>query len=335
VWLDFDLSGKALADAMGSKFKAAVPVFFSLCRRLRLARLDLVFNLANLLVFSLLYGSEFLRQLDVIQSCEKLWWSGVRSFYGLPSGVSSAFIRLIFPRFSLVNRVLDSKHGLLVRGTHPLATLFPEALVFDRVFLFGKHRRGFSQIFHDWCEHFRLLDVFFSCDRSVFKAALQARLDRVLDEDWLLFSSMSSTRFASSIFCSRQAVYFTALEASRLSRLGVRIFMLAVSGSLSISYCKSRHCCACGLKFDFQHFLSCSGYGPDLTSLLISAVSCEDWQKAAFLIIGRFQVFVHAFRAGELTTDESELFDALNDAVSVANGANVDISFLFQCQAPN
>jgi hypothetical protein len=88
VWLDFDLSGKALADAIGAKFKTAIPVFFSLCRRLRLARLDLVFNFANSLVFSLLYSSEFLRRLDVILGCEKQWWSGVRSFYGLPSGVS-------------------------------------------------------------------------------------------------------------------------------------------------------------------------------------------------------------------------------------------------------
>jgi hypothetical protein len=51
VWLDGDLSGKALAEAVLYKFKAAVLVFFGLCRRLRLSRLDLVFRLADSLVF--------------------------------------------------------------------------------------------------------------------------------------------------------------------------------------------------------------------------------------------------------------------------------------------
>ncbi len=244
------------------------------------------------------------------------------------------FLRLIFPCFSLVNRVLDSKHALLVRGTRPLPTLFPEALVFDRIFLFGRHRRGFLQCFREWCQHFCLLDAFSSCDRSSFKAALQTRLSGLLDEDWALFSSMPSTRFASTIFCSRQAIYHSALEASRLSRLGVRVFMLAVSGSLSVSYCRSRVCFLCASKFDFEHFLSCSGLGPTLVESLRLAVLNEDWERAAHLIIGRFQVFIHAYRAGELTVDESDLFDFLNDAVTADRDCDVDVLPLFTGQTP-
>jgi hypothetical protein len=287
-------------------------------------------------VFSLLYGAEFLRRFDVVQKCEQTWWGGVRSFYGLPSGVSSAFLRLMFPRFSLVHRVLDSKYGLLVRGSRPLATLFPEALLFDRVFLFGKHRKGFSQFLYEWCEYLGVLDAFFLCDRQACKSALQARLSRLLDEDWVLFSTMSSARFASTLFGSRQALYLVALEASRLSRLGLRAFMLSVSGALSLSYCRSRSCFSCGARFDFEHFLTCTGLGGNLVPLLQSAVSNEDWRGFAFAIISRFQVFIHAVRAGELSSDESELFGFLDDAIINLESDSVgDVIRLFEDQTPS
>ncbi len=152
VWLDDDLSGRSLADSILLKFKAAVPVFFGLCRRLRLSRLDLIFRLSDSLVFSLLYGCEFLRRVDVIAKCEDAWWSGIRAFYGLPSGVSKVTLRLVFPRMSLSDRVLRSKFNLLYRGSQPHSTLFPEALVFDRSVLFAMHRHGVSQVFKDWCD---------------------------------------------------------------------------------------------------------------------------------------------------------------------------------------
>jgi hypothetical protein len=280
-----------------------------------------------------LYGSEFLRRLDVIQDCEKLWWGGVRAFYGLPSGVSAVSLRLLFPRFSLVNRVLDSRYGLMVRGTLPLKTLFPEALLYDRIVLFSRHRKGFSQTFHDWCESLGLLKDFFACDRVAFKSSLQVRLASQLDADWAAFSSMSSTRFASNVFGSRQAFYSTALEASRLSKLGVRVFMLFISGSLSLSYCRSRICFACGSKSDFEHLLTCQALGANLVSLLRLHVLNEDWKSAAYLVISRFQVFVHGFRAGEILSEEAELFEFLNDALSVSDD-NADISGLFVDQTP-
>jgi hypothetical protein len=131
VWLNGDLSGRALAEAIMHKFLAGVPVFFSLCRRLRLARLYLVHRLASSLVFSLLYGCEVLRNTDLVTKCEAAWWRGVRSFYGLPNGVSLVFLRLFFPRVSISNVILRSKFNLLFRGTSRLDTLFPEAVVVD------------------------------------------------------------------------------------------------------------------------------------------------------------------------------------------------------------
>ncbi len=313
VWLDSDLMGKTLADALLSKFKAAVPVFFGLCRRLRLSRLDLIHRLANALVFSQLYGCEFLRRLDVIVQCEQIWWRGVRSFYGLPSGVSSAFLRLVFPSFSLVNRAISAKFGLLCRGTRSLPTLFPEAVVLDRAWLLEKHHKGYSQILRDWCEQLRLLDLFYLCDQSRFRAALAARRDQSLDSDWDMFSSMSSTRFAASIFCSRSALYLTVLESSRLSRLGARAVMLSISGALSLSYLRSRSCSFCGTRFDFEHFLSCRHLGVALEHRLSYAIFREDWRGAAVILLSRFQVFIHAIRAGEVTAEESELFNLVDD----------------------
>jgi hypothetical protein len=43
VWLDADRTGRSLRNALFEKFRAATPVFFSLCRRMRIASLDRVF----------------------------------------------------------------------------------------------------------------------------------------------------------------------------------------------------------------------------------------------------------------------------------------------------
>ncbi len=211
VWLDADMSGKTLADAIAHKFNAAVPVFFSLCRRLKLGRIDLVYRMANSLVFSLLYGCEFLRRLDVVETCEQKWWSGVRAFYGLPNGVSTATLRLLFPRVALVDRVLLAKFSLLHRGSGPLKTLFPEAIVCDRGFLFGRHRKGFSQILREWCEQLGLLDVFFERELSVVRARVQEERRSRVASNWESFSSMRSTSFAATVFGSPEAVYSVIL----------------------------------------------------------------------------------------------------------------------------
>jgi hypothetical protein len=308
VWLDGDLSGRALADSVTEKFRAAVPTFFSLCRRLRVANLDVVFRLANALVFSLLYGCEFLRRIDIVETCEKAWWKGVRSFYGLPPGVSSPFVRLLFPRFSLVHRVLEAKFNLLRRGSHPLPTLFPEALLADRGVLFSRGRKGYSQILFDWCSLLGLSDLFFEYERVTIRSALVDRKAAQNDQDWLLFSEMDSTRFAASLLPSRHAVFSVLLEASRLSKLGVRALMLIFSGSLTLSYTGSRFC-FCGGRSSFEHFVSCDSLGPNLVPTVQLLVQRESWKDLSVLFLSRFHVFLQATRGGQLTIEESELFD--------------------------
>jgi hypothetical protein len=145
VWLDADRSGRKLKNAIFEKFRAVTPVFFDLCRRMRISDLDSIFRLARALLFSLLYGAEFLFSLDISKRCEATWWRGVRMFFGLPNGVSNVSLSLLFPQFSLVHQVLLAKLSLSLKALRPLPTLFPEAAIFDRGVLLERHRVGFSQ----------------------------------------------------------------------------------------------------------------------------------------------------------------------------------------------
>jgi hypothetical protein len=310
VWLNGDLSGRALAEAIMHKFVAGVPVFFSLCRRLRLARLDLVHRLASSLVFSLLYGCEFLKSTDVVSKCEAAWWRGVRSFYGLPNGVSTVFLRLLFPRVSVPGIILRSKFSLLFRGSSRLETLFPEAVVVDRRDQLAVHRVGYSQVLKDWCQYFGVSDAFEAANFLDASNLLAASRALNLDSDWSQFSSMASTSFASSLFGTRRALYLTFLEASKFGVLGVRAAALAVAGALSVSYNKSRFC-LCGEKFCFEHFLACSFLGHDVTRVLQSSVSDGNWEHVAVILLSRFEVYIHALREGVLRDEEVNLFSLL------------------------
>jgi hypothetical protein len=313
VWLDQAMNGRVLAEAVLQKFTGAVPTFFSLCRRLRFSRLDLVHRLANSLLFSILYGAEFLVKLDVVRQCEQAWWSGVRGFYGLPSGVSRSFVCLLFPEVSLAHRVTRSKIGLLLRGTRTLETIFPEAVVCDRAYLFRVARRGYSQTVKEWCEQLGLpVALYAGADlATVNRCFAEARTQR-LGELWTSFSCMSSTRFAAELLGSREALHSVLGEASKFGRLGVRAVVLVMSGSLGLSYHQARSCLHCGVHLSFEHFLSCPYLGPPRVHTVGSSVANRDWQGVALLILSRFEVFVHALRGGQLLPDEAELFSALN-----------------------
>jgi hypothetical protein len=75
---------------------------------------------------------------------------------------------------------------------------------------------------------------------------------------------------------NRGNYYEAALAASKVSRLGLRVFLLATSGSLAQSYLKTRVCHFCGVSFSFEHFLCCPELGDDLRPHLLSAKEAED-----------------------------------------------------------
>ncbi len=190
VWFDQNLSGRVLWEAILQKFRAAVPTFFSLCRRLKFSRLDLVYRLANSLLFSLMYCAEFLPRLETVRQCESAWWSGVRSFYGLPTGVSSAFLALLFPSFSLVHKVTEGKWRLLIRATGRVHTLFSEAVVSDRGALFLRGRRGYTQTLKEWLEQLELTSLLYEDDTGVIRSAHDTVRVSALEDAWSRFVTM-------------------------------------------------------------------------------------------------------------------------------------------------
>jgi hypothetical protein len=275
-----------------------------------------VFQLAQALLFSLLYGAEFLTRVDVLERCEVAWWNGIRKFYGLPNGVSNVTLALLFPKFSLKYKVLLGKVSLGLRGMRKLDTLLPEALIFDRGALFDRHRVGFFQEVRDWGLHLGISDLFLATDRSMAVEQLETWRETKLDSEWDTFSRMSSTATAASILGNRVAFHKATREASRFSRLGLRVFLLAITGSLAQSYLKSRSCSSCGVQFSFAHFLTCPLLGEDMTPSLVRSCEEEDWKHFSLLVLTRFQTFLHFYREGRCDADEVELFSALGAADS-------------------
>jgi hypothetical protein len=312
VWLDADRSGRSLKSAILEKFKAGVPVFFSICRRMRIGDLSHVFRLAQALLFSLLYGAEFLGTMEVIQRCEALWWRGVRQFYGLPNGVSNVTLQLLFPRFNLLHKVFLGKVSLMLRGLSPRPTLFPEALIYDRGHLFAKHRVGFTESIRTWGVHLGLTNAHLETSQMAVAGQLEGARGHNLDGAWEVFSRMTSTKYIASILGNRRNFYQVASEASRFSRLGLRVFLLAATGSLAQSYISSRFCPHCFVKFDFVHFLSCGTLGEDLRPALVAASEREDWKDFSAIIMSRFRVFIHLYRHGQCDSEECDLFERLD-----------------------
>jgi hypothetical protein len=189
----------------------------------------------------------------------------------------------------------------------------PEAIIFDRGFLFERHRTGFLQGIKDWGLQLGLPDLYRVGDKEEAAGQLDAALSKHLEGAWDAFSRMSSTSLAASILKDRSNFHQTALAASRFSRLGLRVFLLALTGSLALSYTHSRACLSCGTQFTFRHFLSCAALGADLEPVMREAVNREDWRKVAVLVLSRFQVFIHLHRGGQCEQEETDLFAALNE----------------------
>jgi hypothetical protein len=170
---------------------------------------------------------------------------------------------------------------------------------------------GFTQGIKDWGQQLGLHELELNADISGVRGLLHDNRVQALDSTWDMFARMPSTRFFASLIRDRHDFHQVALEASRRSRLGLRVFLLAITGSLSQSYLKTRKCPACGAGFDFEHFVSCSFLGVPLVPALTRLGGDKDWKEFVSLILFRFQVFIHLFRQGHCDADESELFEQL------------------------
>jgi hypothetical protein len=230
--------------------------------------------------------------------------------------VSNCTLRLLFPKFSLVRKVFYGKVSLSLRGLQKVDTIFPEALIYDRGVLFESHRVGFVQSIRDWGCTLGFPALFLEPDRGLVTQQLDAALHSELDATWVTFSEMTSSRALATLLGGRESFLGAAQAASRFSRLGLRIFLLAGTGSLAQSYIKSRDCPQCGVRFSFEHYLSCPALGPELLSSLETYVATDDFDRFSVVILSRFQVFLHCFRGGQVSKDEDELFTSLDDHVS-------------------
>jgi hypothetical protein len=162
IWFECSGTWSVLTKEVTARFNGATVVFFQLCRKLRLSRLDQIHKLARSLLFSVLYGAEFLTDLSVCVRLEQCFVRGVRRFFGLPNGVSNAAIRLLFPDVCFTTLILRRKFSLLLRSLTPSDTYFRPAVMYDREFLLYRHDTGFSFALRSWLAQLHLDRVFWS-----------------------------------------------------------------------------------------------------------------------------------------------------------------------------
>jgi hypothetical protein len=193
-----------------------------------------------------------------------------------------------------------------------LSTIFPEAAIYDRATLFGRHRTGFAQSVKEWGQELGVSSLVMMADKVEAGAALGDLRAQSRAGAWETFARMSSTRAFASLVGGEAAFHELALEASRRSRLGLRVFLLSITGSLSLSYTRTRFCSGCGEICSFEHFISCPAMGDALGPLMAEYVAAGEWKLFVDLLLGRFEVFIHLIRGGQLLAEESELFDALH-----------------------
>jgi hypothetical protein len=315
IWFESSGFWSVLTKEVLAKFKAAVVVFFQLCRKLRLSRLDQVHRLSHSLLFSVLYGVEFLTSVSAAMQLEQCFYRGVRRFYGLPNGVSNTAIRLLFPNICVTTLILRRKFSLLLRSLRPSDTYFQSAVLFDRETLLYQHGMGYSFILRDWLSQLNLEHVFLSMDRTSVRVGLTQYNDVRVEYCWDSFCAQRSTAFAGNVFGCHTRFYSFMKEVSNRSAFAVRIFMLIFCGSLSMSYTRNHLCAWCSTEtFSTEHFFCCPRIGSDVTPEVLVLGREERWAELINLCLLRFHLYRLLLPDPSLTADESALFDELDVA---------------------
>jgi hypothetical protein len=150
--------------------------------------------------------------------------------------------------------------------------------------------------------------IHFCTDRGQVKGILNDRGSQDLDSAWEQFARMPSTKSIATLVGSCENFFQGALTASRFSKLGVRVFILSVTGCLAQSYLKTRTCPPCGEKFDFDHLLSCPVLGESIYPTLFQACQQCEWESFVEILFLRFHVFLHYYKDGVLGDEENNLF---------------------------
>ena len=261
------------------------------------------------LLFSTLYGTEFVASTGMVVPLEKLFFQGVRRFYGLPNAVSNNAIRLLFPDLCIRSLIVRRKFSVLLRVLQPSDTYFPEAGIFDRETLLYTHSAGFSFLLWDWLLCVRSTNLFTATSKATVRRALHAYRDAELEFLWVRFGEQSSTEFAAHVFGSHVGFYEFFLAASKKSGSCVRVLLLIFCGAISWSYADRRCCPACPLQtFTARHFFLCPALGPNDASDEALRLGHEgSWNELIILCLSRFRCFKLLLPDPSLSREESEL----------------------------
>jgi hypothetical protein len=299
----------AHADNLKAKFQNAVGTFFRLGRYLALSELRTWQTLQTSLLFSVLYGAEFVCSASLVEVLTVIYRKGLRSFIGLPNRVSNDVLDLLFPDFSFDLFFLRRMHGFLRRMACPCDTLASAFFTEDRVTSFPAGR-GFSAILQEQLRVVNLEELTWTLDKSLANFAFRNCQTRRNDSGWVRMAGARATRFLVSIFGDRELWHEFISLAAKKSRACLRACLVVWTGSTEISILQhaSRKCPFCSQHLDSRHYFLCGK--PAAHQLIITTTAREkQWDSLLRLTVNIYFRFLFRFRPTVISEEEDLLLD--------------------------
>ncbi len=304
------------AAALVAKFRNAVGVFFKLARHLHLSDLRTWRVLQDSLLFSVLYGSEFVNSPKLAEQVELAYRNAVRSYIGVPTQVSNHVLSLLFPGFSVLQLLLKKKCGYLQRMWQSCPTLAPVFFVEDRVTDFPRDF-GFSSDLKNELAEAGLLELTWATEKDLVSHALATFQDKMKSRWWSGMVTAASTRFLCITFGELDCwVDFVRAAAAR-DLATLRIVLLTWTGSVGLAATKQkvRVCPLCSKRLDAKHGLLC-GQGPGYQLELTSRVRSRDWDYTLRRTACAYFRLLTRLRPTPLSPDEAAIWEFSSDLSS-------------------
>lgn len=258
-WFDSSGTDCAAASHLVASFQSAASSWVSLLRKMKISPIPKVTFLGNSLLFSIpQYYAPLFCDFTVVSKLNKIFLKSVRSFIGLPNGVSNNLVSLLFPELDMNFLFVKAKLNFLTTMSKHSPTVFPLAPVYDRCVLFPRER-GFSFALGNWLSDFGVPDLIDGIDsKKMMKELLfVSRAQRAAT--WSEMSEASSTSFLCEVFCTLPNFDDFVLENARISSGFLRLSLLIWTGNLMLAQKPPRRSCPfCPLQtFTAYHFFSC------------------------------------------------------------------------------
>jgi hypothetical protein len=240
------------------RFSSATVAFFQLLRRLKASNLQLISRLQVSLLFSSLYGIEFVTDKHLGENLAVVFRKGLRSFLGVPSRVSNDFLLMLFPDLSFDFFIAKRKLGFLRRTLNPSETYAAIFFLLDRAEDFPKGV-GFSSDLLAFLGHLGLPELIYADDKATVHRALAVAQEQELILAWERMRTAKSTAFLCTVFSSPAVLFEALLAASAINLSTLRVFILMWTGSAAIHLFGEhvRTCRLCSCPLDSRHFFGC------------------------------------------------------------------------------